>query len=149
MPYNSNAPRYNSGSNDGRSFDQNRTRTPYQTREVTPPPPVVEAPKPVDLSTINHLTFKGNAYGVDKLKSQSGPEVRVTSDEMHLKFDTLSEFNRDVYDLAKDMNPIITKYEGKYVVLLGHYRALEQLQKSGGLKGKLLSSPALKNAKLQ
>ena len=44
--------------------------------------------------------------------------------------------------------PVIAKYEGKYVVLLGHKKAQEQLTNTGKLIGKLLSNPTLKRAKL-
>jgi hypothetical protein len=106
-----------------------------------------EPPKPVDPKSRDLMRFKDNYYAVELLHAQSniGPKIEVTSDELHDNFITLVVPSRELPEVTLAHEPVFTKYEGKYVVLLG-LKAVMAWAKSGNgkLKGRLLSSVALK-----
>lgn len=114
----------------------------------TPPAPV-EPPKPaINLSRTAHVHFKDNNYDIALLRMQAGPKIEVGKSELHSTvFAQVRVAELPLADLYS-YDPIFAKYEGKYVIVLGHKAAEDQLTKNGKMTGKLLSNPTLKRAKL-
>jgi hypothetical protein len=96
------------------------------------------------------VRFKDNTYSADILRAQSGsgPVIEINGAELHEKFDTLVSTTVEASEKLNKNTPIFTKYEGKYVVLLGLEIVLANISNAEGqpvkLKGRLVSSPMLK-----
>lgn len=146
MSYTSNTPRYNSGYSGNRSFDSNRNERAYTPRQELPVP--TEPPKPIDPLSRDLILFKGNYYDVAKLQAQRGPEITVGQHELNDDEVIAAKESRPFPTELINAAPIFAKYEGKYVILLGMQAVLNAVSQQLPIKGKLLSSPTLKNAKL-
>lgn len=89
-----------------------------------------------------YITFKGNRYRVAKLLDNAGaaPLIETTIDTLHT--DSLLVGGKPSVSLT---HPVLAKYEGSYVVLLGQ-ELVEQQKQEGVLfiRGRLLSNPVLK-----
>jgi hypothetical protein len=109
--------------------------------------PAVEEPAP-KIPDVPYLKFKGNIYGIGKLQAQAGTKISFERAELHDDFQRLVEITSDIPTVVEEIEPIFAKWEGKYVVLLGLKKALEQFQAGGKMSGKLLANPVLKHARL-
>jgi hypothetical protein len=111
---------------------------------------IAAAPEPVkaiDIRNRDIVTFKGNHYDLEALLRQPGTKIDpFNKDELHDNFMTLAVPSREFSDTVKDHAPILAKYEGKYVVLVGLKKVLEQFHANEPIVGKLLPNPVLKHA---
>lgn len=106
-----------------------------------------EPVQPIDIRNRDIVTFKGNHYDLEALLRQPGTKIDPFSkSELHDNFMTLAVPSREFSDTVKDHAPILAKYEGKYVVLVGLKKVLEQFHANEPIVGKLLPNPVLKHA---
>jgi hypothetical protein len=92
------------------------------------------------------LTFKGNDYNVGKLLKLAGTSITFKHEDLHEDYLTLAEFKGEMPEDVQNHGPVVAKYEGKFVVLLGIKKIGEQFRAGKGFTARLLSNPVLKNA---
>lgn len=137
------------------SFNPTRTHRPQVQPERMPRPRAVErmrvhvetsvAPT-IDPKDIPLISFKGNRYDISKLLKLAGTSITFKHEDLHEAYLTLASFEGAMSDDVRDHVPIVAKYEGKFVVLLGIKKIGEQFRAGKGYSARLLSNPVLKNA---
>lgn len=100
---------------------------------------IVSRPKLADC-----IVFKGKKYSVPKLQNQTGPMLELTAGQLHADSNSLVEGTHEV--LQGDYSlPLVNKFEGFYVVLLGRKAFAEAAISKKPVKCRLISNPTLKN----
>lgn len=94
------------------------------------------------------VVYKGKRYSVAKLQKQSGPILELTAGQIHLETNSMVEGTREV--LYADYSlPIVNKFDGLYVVVLGRKAFEDAIVNKQPVKCKLVSNISLKNAIIQ
>lgn len=157
--------------NDGapRRFDNDSRNRFSRTEEVVP---VVEVPKvPIDPTAHDLIAFKDRYYDIGKIRGQlkAAPKIDVEVGELHENYMGLAIPTRELPEDVLNLEPVFTKFEGKYVVLLGKHRVLAKMdaktaevlatkridnsqteeERKFYLKGTLLSNPTLKKCAVE
>lgn len=90
------------------------------------------------------IVFKGKKYSVPKLQNQTGPMLELTAGQLHAESNSLVEGTHEV--LHGDYSlPLVNKFEGFYVVLIGRKAFEEAAVNKQPVKCRLISNPTLKN----
>jgi hypothetical protein len=109
------------------------------------------------------LLFKGEEYRLDQILSlaKSGPPIEVKLEELNqLGIQKIASEPEEQPYVARhcpplqeyqEHPPVFFKQEGKFTVLLGHEQVRKACLKSGAIvvKGKLISGPQLKKARIE
>lgn len=107
-----------------------------------------------DHSPLPHvLGFNGQQYKLAEVLRLAGLGPHITIQESDLNKEALAVVHTGNLDGRADSHPVAVfyKHEGKYLVLAGHANYRKQLadpKYKGELKGRLISSPVLKKARL-
>lgn len=111
--------------------------------------PVAEVKVAIDPTQRDLIAFKDKLFCAKLLSVQAGHAVTIEAEgeyKYHPDFIKISTPTRELAEELHNHDPIFARWEGGYVVVLGHKKALEQFKSSGRMKGKFLSNPTLKRA---
>lgn len=149
MSYNDqrNDDRYNSNRSYGNTNERFNNRISAPLNPVIAP--AVEVKVAIDPTQRDLIAFKDKLFCVKLLGMQGGIAIVVTAEgviSMHKDCMTIATPTREFSEDLQNQEPIFARWEGQYVVVLGHRKAQEQFKSSGRMKGKLLSNPTLKRA---
>ena len=91
------------------------------------------------------VVYKNKKYDLNRLMRQSGPILEINVGQLHAESNSLVEGTREVLQADYSL-PLVNKFEGFYVVLLGRKAFDEAIISKQPVKCRLISNPALKNA---
>lgn len=91
------------------------------------------------------IVFKNKKYSTSKLMRLAGPMLEISPGDLHADSNSLVEGYPDVLNADYSL-PLVNKYEGFYVVLLGRKAFEQAIIDKQPIKCKLISNPTLKNA---
>ncbi len=82
------------------------------------------------------------------LRAKAGPDVTVKKEDLSINPEDVPGFHPAgdpmLAKISED-TPVFVHYCGKYVILLGRENAVKQAAETGEVKGKLITTTALKN----
>lgn len=91
------------------------------------------------------IVFKNKKYSVGKLQRLTGPMLEINPGDLHADSSSLVEGYPEVLNADYSL-PLVNKFEGFYVVLLGRKAFDQAIIDKKPIKCKLISNPTLKNA---